>query len=211
MPTVTATEHGNWAAHAHIEKFHAHHERDAMHQLYPVRARLVDAAKNRGHKLPTFLVPHITGDQMLALNADPYEIVDEPGNILMNAGIARLGSLLIGGGGQAYDATHTAIGAGDTNTAAAASQTDLAATVNAANRWVQLVDSTPAFASQVLTCVATFATGNGNFAWAEWAIGQNTSSAAAAITAPMLNRKVAALGTKTSAAAWAFTTTITIS
>lgn len=212
MASVTATEHGNWAAHAHIEKFHARSERDAMHELFPVRARLIDAAKNRGHKCPKFLVPHISGAQLIALGADPFEIVDEPGNLLVNAGINRLGALLVASGGtQAYDSTHTAIGAGDTNTAAAASQTDLAAAVNSANRWVQVVDSAPTFSSQVLTCIATFATGNGNFAWAEWAIGQNTSSAAAAITSPMLNRKVASLGTKTSSAAWAFSTTVTIS
>lgn len=214
MAELTQSDHGNWHAHAHIDRYRAEEERAVMHTLYPKRATLLEKAVKGGwdSRIPQLLRPHITGADYKKFGIDPYGVMDEPGNVLANAGINRLGALLIASGGtQAYDATHTAIGAGDTNTAATASQTDLSATVNAANRWVQLVDSTPTFGSQVLTCVATFATGNGNFAWAEWAIGQNTSSAAAAITAPMLNRKVAALGTKTSAAAWAFTVTVTIS
>lgn len=157
-------------------------------------------------------IPKITGEMLRILGADKIGERDAIGNLLANAGINRMGGLAFGAGtGQIYNTANSAIGAGDTSTAAAATQTDLSAAVNAANRWVQIVDSQPTFASQVLTMVATFATGNGNFAWAEWAIGQNTTSAAAAITAAMLNRKVASLGTKTSAAAWAFTVTITIS
>lgn len=202
-----------WHAHAHIDKYKAADERDAAHILFPRRAQLCERAAKRGLTVPKFIhVPHITGAMMKAIGADPYGTMDEDGNLLVNAGINRMGGLAFGAGtGQIYNTANTAIGAGDTNTAASASQTDLSAAVNASNRYVQVVDSQPAFASQVLTCVATFATGNGNFAWAEWAIGQNTSSGANAITAAMLNRKVASLGTKTSAAAWAFTVTITIS
>jgi hypothetical protein len=202
----------SWKAHAHIDKFSASSERDAMHILHPVRARLVDTAKNRGYKLPSFFVPHITGDEMERLNFNIIGTIDEAGNLLANAGINRLGSLLIGGGGQAYDATHTAIGVGDTATAAAATDTDLTATVNAANRYFQVADSTyPTFATQVLTVKSTFATGNANFHWQEWGIAQNTASGANAATAPLLNHKIVDLGTKTSNASWAFTVTVTLS
>lgn len=232
---VRSSDAFKWDAHAHIDKFSASDERDAAFELFPHRARtlerlgLISKGEHGGldrsprmqllhessgllHRLDELLLPHITGDMMLTLGADVIGTVDEHGNLLVNAGINRIGGLAFGAGtGQIYNSANSAIGAGDTNTAASASQTDLAAAVNAANRYVQLVDSQPAFASQVLTMVATFATGNGNFAWAEWAIGQNTSSGANAITAAMLNRKVASLGTKTSAAAWTFTVTITIS
>lgn len=214
MTNLIQSDHGNWSAHAHIDRYRAEEERAVMHTLYPTRSALLEKAVKGGwdSRLPQILRPHVTGADYQKFGIDPFGTMDEPGNLLVNVGINRLGALLINSGAtQAYDATHTAIGAGDTATAAAASQTDLSATINAANRWVQIVDSAPTFATQVLTCVATFATANGNFAWAEWAIGQNTTSAAAAITSPMLNRKVAALGTKTSAAAWAFTVTITIS
>lgn len=213
----------NWHAHAHVDIFRGVDEREARHLLFPKRAAIAERLHKRGlidlsdsstyERLPGFLVPpHITGEMLKSLGADVVGQRDEEGNLLANAGINRMGLLAFGAGtGQIYNTANSAIGAGDTNTAAAASQTDLSAAVNAANRYVQVVDSQPAFASQVLTMVATFATGNGNFAWAEWAIGQNTSSGANAMTAALLNRKVAALGTKTSAAAWAFTVTITFS
>lgn len=214
MTELTQSDHGNWSAHAHVDHYTAANERDVMHTLYPKRAAFLEKAEKQGFasRLPKILVPHIKGEDYQSFGIDPKSVKDEAGNLLVNAGINRMGLLAFGAGtGQIYNTANTAIGAGDTNTAAAASQTDLSATVNAANRWIQVVDSQPTFVAQVLTCVATFATGNGNFAWAEWCIGQNTSSAAAAVTAAMLNRKVAALGTKTSAAAWAFTVTITIS
>ena len=221
-----ASESFGWLAHAHIDKFSAKDERDAAFALFPEQAKAAEKAGlirvgDRGGLErvpdvmsivpPELVVPHITSDMLLAVGADVIGTVDETGNLLVNAGINKMGGWLIVDSGTHYNAANTAIGVGDTSTAAAASQTDLSAAVNSANRWVQLVDSIPTFATQVLTCVATFATGNGNFVWNEWAIGQNTSSAAAAITASMLNRKVASLGTKTSAVAWAFTVTITIS
>ena len=210
--TVMESDHLSWQPHAHVDKFRVADERDAMHILYPRRAALVEKAKNKGFKLPKGIVPAITRDQFFALNFDPYAVADEPGNLLLNAGINRMGSLLIGGGGQVYNNTNTAIGVGDTATAAAATQTDLSAAVNAANRYFQMADATyPTFATQVLTVVATFASGNANFAWNEWMIDQHTASGATAAVAAALNRKVVSLGTKTSAAAWAFTVTITIS
>lgn len=208
------TDHGNWRAHGHVDRYTALDERAVMHTLFPKRAALVDKAKNGGylHRLPKFLVPHIEGDMYKGFGIDPYGTQDEPGNLLANAGINRLGSLLIAGGGQAYDHTHTAIAIGDTATAATAADTDLGAAVNASNRYVQVADTSyPAFATQVFTCIATFATGNGNLAWAEWGICGNTASGANAATAPLLNHKITSLGTKTSSAAWAFTITITIS
>lgn len=230
-----SSEDFTWHAHAHVDKFKAADERDAAFELFPVRARLLESVGlirkgERGglerslfvpapdqvlgikRKASRLLLPTITAEMMFSLGADVIGTADHAGNLLANAGINRMGGLAFGAGtGQIYNTANSALGVGDTNTAAAASQTDLSAAVNAANRWVQLVDSQPAFASQVLTMIATIATGNGNFAWAEWAVGQNTSSAAAAITAAMLNRKVASLGTKTSAAAWALTITVTIS
>lgn len=154
-------------------------------------------------------------DELVALGLSPFEIVDAGHNLLANAGINRLESLLIGAGGQAYDATHTAVGVGDgggTVPTAAATDTDLAAIVNAANRYFQVADATyPSQALQVVTIQATYATGNANFEWREWCIAQNAASGANAATAPLLNHKGIDLGLKTVAASWAFKVTITIS
>lgn len=155
--------------------------------------------------------------EMLDLLVAGYEpdehILWSRGNLMLNAGINRMGSLLIGGGGQAYDATHARIGAGNGSTAVAATDTDLSASAGSTNRWFQLVDgSFPTFATQVLTVKSTFASADGNFAWTEWGIDAGTASSNA-VTAPLLNRKVPAssLGTKASGSSWAFTVTITFS
>lgn len=139
-----------------------------------------------------------------------YETIEADGNALLNAGIQRLEDLLIGAGGQAFDATHCRIGVGNGTTAVTAADTDLSAAAGSTNRWFQLVSGAPSRSGQTLTFTATFATGDGNFAWNEWGIDAGTASGNT-VTAPMLNRKVVSLGTKTSAASWAFTVTIVIS
>lgn len=94
------------------------------------------------------------------------------------------------------------IGVGDSTTAFAAAQTDLQA---ASNKLRKAMDATfPTRATNVLTFKSTFATGDANFAWQEWAVF-NASTAGT-----MFNRKVESLGTKTSAQSWAFTVTLTV-
>ena len=136
----------------------------------------------------------------------PDEVVESLDNLLLNAGITRLLNLLVGAGGQAFDSTHSRVGVGDSSTAAAASQTDLQAATN--KQW-KLVDSVNV-SSQTVTWVATFGSSQANFAWAEWGIDQGTADGTT-VTAPMLNRKVASLGTKASGSTWVFTVPITIS
>jgi hypothetical protein len=143
--------------------------------------------------------------------APPDETLRDSGNILLNAGINRLEDLLIGAGGQALDNTHCRIGAGDGTTAVAATDTDLSAAAGSTHRWFQVMDATyPSRSSQTITFKATFGTGDGNFTWNEWGIDAGTASGNT-VTAPLLNRKIASLGTKTAGATWAFTVTLTIS
>lgn len=94
------------------------------------------------------------------------------------------------------------IGVGDSATAFAATQTDLQA---ASNKLRKAMEATyPQRSTNVLTFRSLFATGDANFAWAEWGV----FNAAAAGT--MFNRKVEALGTKTSAQSWQITVTLTV-
>lgn len=93
------------------------------------------------------------------------------------------------------------LGVGDSATAFAATQTDLQA---ASNKFRKAMEATyPSRAANVLTFRSLFATGDANFAWAEWGVF-NASSAS-----EMLSRKVEALGTKTSSSTWQLTTTLT--
>lgn len=120
---------------------------------------------------------------------------------LTNAGRDLIASLVVGAGGTAFNNANAYIGVGDSSTAFAATQTDLQA---ASNKLRKAMDATyPTIAANVQTFRATFATGDANWAWAEWGIF-NASTAGT-----MLLRKVEALGTKTSAQSWQFTTTIT--
>lgn len=120
-------------------------------------------------------------------------ITDAGRNHLVQAGI--------GAAVTPFNNANSYIGVGDSSTAFAAGQTDLSA---ASNKLRKAMDATyPSGGSNVITFRSTFATGDANFAWNEWAVF-NASSAGT-----MLNRKVESLGTKTSTQTWQFTVTLT--
>lgn len=148
--------------------------------------------------------------ELLGLNIAPDEVSEVPGNLLLNAGIQRLEDLLIGAGGQAFNNANTRIGVGNSATAEAATQTDLQAAAGGANRQFKLMNATyPSRASQTVTFQADFTSGEANFIWNEWGV-DNGSSNSTTVVAPMLNRKVASLGTKATGT-WTLTGTLTLS
>ena len=109
---------------------------------------------------------------------------------------------LVGEAFTAFNNANARIGVGDSSTAFAAGQTDLQAP---ANKLRKAMDATyPQRAANVLTFRATFGTAEANFAWNEWGVFN------AAAAGQMLNRKVEALGTKTSAQTWQLTVNLTL-
>lgn len=148
----------------------------------------------------------------------PYDVYDKFGNLLTYGGMSCMWQTLIGNGtasaGQSltyFSNAQAALGSGDSNTAAAATQTDLQAATNKIKKAMDATyplhtDATTSGAA-VITFRSTFATGDANWAWQEWVIGNSTTAA----TGRILNRAVASLGTKTSAASWVFTVTVTLS
>jgi hypothetical protein len=149
----------------------------------------------------------------LARFGKPFDVVEAAGNLLTTAGLNRLTSLLIAAGGQGLTNTASRLGVGNSATAEAVGQTDLQAAAGSTNRWFQIMDATfPTQANGVVTAKSTYATGDGNFVWAEWAldIGTPTVTSGNTVNAVMLNRKVQALGTKASGS-WVLTATLTIS
>lgn len=140
----------------------------------------------------------------------PFEVVRSRHNLLVNAGIQRLLDQLIGATAAPYNAANSRVGVGNSNTAAVASQTDLQAAAGAGNRQFKLVSSGPTRSSQTVTWVITVASGEANFPWEEWCVDIGTADGTTVVT-PMLNRKVASLGTKVAGAVWTFTVTLTIS
>lgn len=144
----------------------------------------------------------------------PFETVVEEGNLITTVGLNRLTNLLIGGGAQALTNTSLRLGVGNGAGSAAVGDTDLGASAGSANRWFQVMDATyPQQSNGVLTAKATWATGDGNFAWNEWGldVGTPTVTSSAVVNALLFNHKTsAALGTKASGS-WALTVTVTIS
>ena len=121
---------------------------------------------------------------------------------MTNAFRDHLATTTIGAAVTAFDNANAKIGAGDSTTAFAATQTDLQA---ATNKFRKGMEATyPQRAGNVLTFRALFATGEANFAWNEWGIFN------AASAGTMMSRKVESLGTKTSAQSWQMTATITL-
>jgi hypothetical protein len=158
----------------------------------------------------------IQAELLAQLGVEP-EVVDIHGNLLMYGGASCQWQTLIGNGtataGQSltyFNNAQAAIGVGDTNTAAVATTNDLVATTNKLR--VAMDATFPTHTDGVVVGSAsavfksTFATGQANWAWAEWGVFNSASAG----TGRMLNRKVEALGTKTSASTWALTVTLTL-
>jgi hypothetical protein len=129
-------------------------------------------------------------------------------NALVTVGLQLWEDLLIGAGGTVFNNANAALGVGDSSTAFAVGQTNLQGAVNVTNRIRKAMDATfPSRAANVITFRSTFATTDANFVWNEWAFFNNVTDG----SGTMLNRAVANLGTKTSASAWQFIATETLS
>lgn len=141
---------------------------------------------------------------------DAYEVVETEGNELTYGGASALWDTLIGGGTvTVFDNTNAYIGVGDSSTAFAATQTDLQAASNKTRKGMEAgyPDHTDGTGSGAASIVfqAVFGTSDANYAWAEWGIFNASTGGR------MLNRKVVSMGTKTSAATWTVTATLSLS
>ena len=185
---------------------HAHHQ-DAAHGH--LGAELHEHHVIIGHWRAVHYAGDWTAEQIdqglapVALDEQGQPMIYEGENILVNAGIQLMLDKLIGAAGTVFDNANAHIGIGDSNAAPAAGQTDLQA---ASNKVRKAMDATyPQRSGQTMTWRCTFATSEGNFSIQEAAVFN------AAAAGAMLNRLLAALGTKTSATTLQVTATLTIS
>lgn len=133
----------------------------------------------------------------------PYEVKEGEGNLLLNEGINELFTLICGTGATKWDNSNARLGVGNSNTAAAASQTALqggSTQINAMDGGYPTYGS-----SQKATFRATFASSEGNFAWEEWSLDNGSGALKS------LNRKVSSLGTKVSGTTWVLTVEVSLS
>jgi hypothetical protein len=130
----------------------------------------------------------------------PYEVIEGEGNCLLNSGIDEMWDLITGDSANHFTNAAARIGVGDSNTAAAASQTDLQAATNKTYKGME--SGYPVSTNQQAVFKASFGAGDANYAWNEWVVTQSAS-------AKCLNRKVESLGTK-SGGTWTLEVNITL-
>ncbi len=131
------------------------------------------------------------------------EIVRE-GNILTQTGINQIWLALTGGAMTAFSNANARLGVGNSTTAAQATDTDL---LGGSTAWKGMEAGYPivsALADKKVTFRSIFGSGDGNFAWQEWAVDNGASAH------KILNRKVESLGTKSSGS-WQLTVEISLS
>ncbi len=187
----------NWSAHAQIKKYSA--------------AQVAHAVSKLGYE------PQ--GNKLSLMFSEPEDgITEEPGNLLVTAGLNLITALIEGGAGTPFAHADAIVGVGAGTTTATTADTALTDD-NTSNAYYQQADSSyPTQSNGVITTQCTFASGNANFAWQEWCLatgsggitaGDHLSAVATSVT--MLNHKVASLGTKSSGASWVATLTVTLS
>ena len=171
-----------------------------------------DRAQWRVHTTIAKYDGDFTAEQIDAGEADEkhLETVEDEGNLLLIGGVSAIWQMLIGNGtatgGQAltyFNNANARIGVGTSSTAEADTNTTLTAGVFKAMdaTYPQHTDSTGTAGSKTITLRATFASADANQVWGEWGVDNGTR---------LLNRKVAANGTKASGQTWQFTITIAI-
>jgi len=120
---------------------------------------------------------------------------------LTNAGRNFIAQAIMNDTPTFYTNANARIGVGDSSTAFAANQTDLQATTNKLR--VAMESGFPTRTDNLLTFKSSFGSSDANYAWNEWGIFNNASAGV------MLNRKVEALGTKSSGT-WVLTVELTV-
>jgi hypothetical protein len=131
----------------------------------------------------------------------PYDVIAGKGNCLLNSGIDEMWDLIVGDSSNHYSNATAQVGVGDSNTAAAATQTDLQAATNKTYKGME--SGYPTSTTQKATFKASFGASEANYTWNEWVVKQSAS-------AKCLNRKVDAMGTK-SGGTWTLEVSVTLS
>lgn len=139
-----------------------------------------------------------------------YSLIEGTGNLLMYGGASAVWERLIGTGVTAFDNSNAFLAVGDSAVVVAPTQTNLQAASNKVFKGMDVsfpdhTDGTGSSSNASITFKSTFDTSDANFTWAEWGLfNGNTSDR-------MLNRKVAAMGTKAGGDIWTLTVSLVIS
>jgi hypothetical protein len=173
--------------------------------------------------VPTMEIPKllpiktgISSAMLRMLVGEPEECAEIQGNLLLNEGIQRLQDMTMIAtvtsnqvAANPWSNANAFLGVGTSAAAEAATQTDLQA-----GGFYKAMNATyPNRSSQTVSFQSDFITSEANQVWGEWSVaaGATTASGGGFTTGTTnLNRKVAALGTKSSGT-WTLTAQITFS
>ena len=134
----------------------------------------------------------------------PYAICPIHGNELTNAGINLMLSAICVTGQTLFSNANAYLCVGDSTTAFAATQTDLQASTNKLRKAMDA--SYPTYGTaQKATWKSTFASGDANYAWQEFAVANASTGGT------ILNRKVSSQGTKVSGQVWELSLEVSLS
>lgn len=155
----------------------------------------------------------------------PFEVVEKEHNLLVIGGASVLwenlivaGSSTAGAANGLFNNANAHISVGDSSTAAADTQTELQAATNRVRKpmdatYPQHTDSTGTAGAKSIVFRSTFATTDANFAWNEWGVFNGPGTGGPPTTGARMLQRVAGaalLGTKTSAATWVLTVTLSL-
>ncbi|PKN05550.1 MAG: hypothetical protein CVU74_01085 [Deltaproteobacteria bacterium HGW-Deltaproteobacteria-9] len=143
-------------------------------------------------------------DDAAFMAGTPFAVSTFKQNVLLNEGIAEMWDLIIGAGGTAFSEANSYIGIGDSDTAAAASQTGLQAVTN--KYYAAMASTYPSRSGQTVTWRGVVGGSYGNHAWKEFTVANGNSD-----SAKNMNRKVSDQGTKISGQTWTVDLAITLS
>jgi len=160
----------------------------------------------------------VGSDELRRIIGEAEEVKEVHGNMLLNEGIQRLQDMTMIAtvltnqtAGNPWSNANAFLGVGDSNTAEAATQTDLQA---ATNKFYKAMNATyPSRSNQTVSFQSDFTGTEANYAWAEWSVSAGATTASGAgftVGTTNLQRKVAALGTKASGT-WTLTAQVTFS
>jgi hypothetical protein len=159
------------------------------------------------------------------LVVERFEHVEVEHNILVIGGASVQWQTLIGNGTATaaqpltyYNNGNAYLSVGDSSTAPADTQTELQAVTNRLRKAMDATyplhtDTTGTAGSKSIAYRSTYATTDANWAWNEWGLFNTVGTGGPPVTGGrMLNRAAGAglLGTKTSAATWVFTVTLSL-
>lgn len=141
--------------------------------------------------------------------SEPYEVAVKEGNLLLNEGMDTCLALLTGYGSETvFNNTNAQIGVGNSNTAAARTQSDL---LGGSTSWKAMEASYPTAPAEndgtngrSVKFKSSWGDSDGNFAWEEWSVRNGATAD------KNLNRKVESLGTK-SGGTWTLEVEISLS